>query len=293
MAVYTRLTPGRVIFNIVNYTILTFLAAITLYPFLYVLAASLSDQSYLMQGKFGIIPVGFNLEAYKRVFEYPLLGRAYLNTVFYTIAGVAINMLLTACGAYPLSRNRFPGKSFFNFLITITMLFNGGLIPTFLVVKGLGMYNTVWALIIPFAINSWYLIILKTFFQQIPASIEESALIDGTNEIQCLFKIILPLSVPALLTITLFYAVLSWNAFFTAMIYLKEKSMMPLQLLVRQIVLLDETDAVISDVGKGKDLASESVKHATIIVAALPIIMVYPFIQKYFVKGVMVGAIKG
>ena len=293
MASYNKLTPSRVAFNIINISIMLTVAVATLYPFLYVLAASLSDTSYIVQGKVGIIPIGINLEAYKRVLEYPFIGKSYYNTILYTVMGTTINLILTVCGAYPLSRNRFPGKKFFMFIVTFTMLFGGGMIPTFLVVKGLGLYNTIWAMILPSAISTWNLIIMRTFFQQIPASLEEAALIDGTNEIQALYMIILPLSMPSLVTIALFYAVGHWNSFFPALIYLKNKELYPLQIILRQIVIQNETDSMVNDLNQGRELVSESIKHATIIVATLPILTIYPFIQKYFVKGVMVGAVKG
>jgi putative aldouronate transport system permease protein len=293
MAVVGKPNLGRRIFVIANVIILLLIGAVTLYPFLYVLAASLSEQTYIMKGSVSILPKGLNIEAYKMVFENPMIGRAYLNTIFYTVAGTAINLLLTVCGAYPLSRARFPGKKFFMFLVTFTMFFGGGMIPTFLVVRNLHMYNTIWAMLLPGAISTWNLIIMKTFFQQIPASLEESALIDGTNEIQALFWIILPLSLPSLATIGLFYAVGHWNGFFSALIYLKDKELFPLQILLRQIVIQNQTDDMMTDINQGRELISESIKFATIIVATLPILVVYPFIQKYFVKGVMVGAVKG
>lgn len=293
MAPYNRLTTGRVVFNIINVIVLIFLAVITIYPFLFVIAASLSDHTFIIQGKIGIIPKGFTIETYKRVFKYPLLLTSYRNTVFYTVFGTFINMILTVCGAYPLSRERFPGKNFFMFMVAFTMLFSGGMIPSFLLVKNLGMYDSIWALLIPGAISTWNLIVMRTFFSQIPASLEESARIDGANDIQALIMIILPLSIPSLATIALFYAVGHWNSFFSALIYLRNQKLWPLQMILRQIVISEQTDQLIEDVTQGKDMVSESIKHATIVVATLPILLVYPFIQKYFVKGVMIGAIKG
>lgn len=293
MAVVGKPTVGRRVFTIINIIVLILIGIVTLYPFLYVLSASLSEQTYIMQGKISIFPQGFNTEAYKRVFQNPMIGRAYFNTVFYTLAGTSINLLLTVFGAYPLSRARFPGKKFFMFLVTFTMFFGGGMIPSFMVVRNLHMYNTIWAMLIPGAVSTWNLIIMKSFFQQIPVSLEESALIDGTNEIQALFWIILPLSLPSLATIGLFYAVGHWNGFFSALIYLKDKELFPLQIILRQIVIQNQTDDMLSDLNQGRELISESIKFATIIVATLPILVIYPFIQKYFVKGVMVGAVKG
>lgn len=288
-----KITPGRLIFNIINYIILIFVAAVTLYPFLYVFAASLSNETFILQGKVGIIPMGFNIEAYRRVMNYPMIGRAYVNTVFYTVAGTAINMIMTILGAYPLSKKRLLGRGMFTAFITFTMLFGGGLIPTYLVIKNLGLLDTIWVMMIPGAISTWNLIVMRTFFQQIPGELEESALIDGCNDFQTLFMIILPLSIPSLATIALFYAVGHWNGFFTALIYLRTQELYPLQIILRQIVIENQMDDLINQMMAGRDIVSESIKYATIVVATVPILLVYPFIQKYFVKGVMIGALKG
>lgn len=284
---------GRRIFEIANYLLLTVIVGLTLYPVLYVLAASLSSHQYLEQAKVTIIPLGFTIEAYQRVLANPLIGISYLNTVFYTVAGTAISLFLTTLSAYALSRRKFSGKKFFLGIVVFAMLFNGGIIPTFLVVRGLGFYNTIWAILLPAALTSFNLIIMKTFFEQIPYELEESAALDGCNPLQTLFLIFLPLSLPGLMTVGLFYAVSQWNSFFPAMIYLRDRSLMPIQIVLRDIVIQNQTDSFVADLATNQDQVSESIRYATIIVATLPIMIVYPFIQKFFIKGTMIGAVKG
>lgn len=286
-------SKSRIIFQIINYSILTVSMIIAVYPVAYVLAASLSSYEFLAQGKVGIIPMGFNLEAYKRVLAYPMIGRSYINTVFYTIAGTAISLLLSILGAYPLSRRYFPGKDFLTKVVVVAMLFSAGMIPTFLVVRGLGLYNTVWSILLPTAISSFNLVILKNFFEQIPYELEESAALDGCNHLQILFIIILPLAVPGLVTIGLFYAVYQWNSYFPAMIYLRDRELVPIQIILRDIVIQNQTNDLSIDLVKGSDQVSESIRYATIMVATIPIMLLYPFVQKYFISGIMIGSVKG
>ncbi|MDD9269553.1 carbohydrate ABC transporter permease [Paenibacillus sp. GCM10023248] len=288
-----RVMPGRLLFNIINMVVLSVVAVITLYPFLYVLAASLSDQLFIQQGRIGIIPMGLQFEAYRRVLEFPMLARSYLNTVTYTVVGTAISLVLTICASYPLSRRDLPGRNVLTALVLLPMLFSGGLIPTFLVVNALGMRDTIWAIVIPSAIASFYVFVQRTFFEQIPAELEDAAKIDGCSYLQTLIRIVLPLSVPSLVTIGLFYAVNEWNSFFPAMIYLNDEAKFPVQILLRDIVIQNQTDQVMVDVYDDKNLISESIKYATLVVATLPILVVYPFIQKYFVQGSMIGSVKG
>lgn len=281
---------SRMIFQIINYSILVLLAALTLYPFIFVASASLSDSNALIRGEISLFPKGITLDAYEKVFKFPLIWSSYKNTILYTTIGTVVNVVLTAFGAYALSRTRFYGRRFFSLLILVTMLFNAGMIPTFLVIKQLNLYNNFWVMILPSAISAYNLFVMKTFFEQIPAELEESATIDGCNEIGILFKIIFPLSKASLMTIGMFYAVGHWNSFFSALIYLKDSDKYPLQIMLRQVVLAND----ISDqVSEGTRVFAESIKYAVIMVATLPILMVYPFIQKYFVKGVMIGAVKG
>lgn len=288
-----KTTFGRKCFLAVNACLILALSAVTLYPFLYVLAASLSDRMFIMRGSVSIIPQGFNTYAYQNVFEYPYLWRSYGNTVLYMVIGTAVNMLLTVLGAYPLSRRQFAGRRALSFLLVFTMWFNAGMIPTFLVVRGVHLYNTVWAMILPGAISTYNLIVVRTFFDNLPVEMEEAALIDGCNDWQALMKIILPLSVPVLMTITLFYMVGHWNSFMPALMYLRSKELYPLQMILREIVLQSLVDEENLEGGANEQVLAESVKYATIIVATVPILCVYPFIQRYFVTGVMIGAVKG
>lgn len=289
---------SRKVFEIVNVFILVGLSVVMLYPFLFVLVASVSDNSSVIAGRVGLIPEGFNLNAYERVLGYEMIWKAYGNTLLYTLLGTAINLFFTVCGAYPLSRSDFYGKNIFTFFIAVTMFFSGGLIPSFLVVNGLGLYNTVWALVLPGAISTTNMIIMRTFFQNIPDALEEAAIIDGASDFQILLKIILPLSTAAIMTIGMFYAVGHWNSWFGAMIYLRDREKYPLQLVLRQIVLQNQVNELTNQrsgtsVEDITNLIGETIKYSVIIVAVLPILCVYPFVQKYFVKGVMIGSIKG
>jgi putative aldouronate transport system permease protein len=269
-----------------------------LYPFLFVLAASLSDSSVVARGMVGIIPKGFNIRAYEEVFKYRNIWSGYRNTILYTVCGTLLNLILTICGAYALSRKQFYGRKVFTFFIAVTMFLSGGLIPTYLVMRGYKLLNTFWVMILPGAISTWNLIIMRTFFQNIPSELEEAAIIDGCNDLGVLWRIVIPLSTASIMTIGMFYAVGHWNAWFNAFIYLKDYDRYPLQLWLRMIVLQNQLNEIINmqsgavDVGV-ENLISDTIKYAVIIVAATPILCVYPFIQKYFVKGVMVGSIKG
>jgi putative aldouronate transport system permease protein len=267
--------------------------AAALYPVLYVLAASLSSFQFLAQGRVGIIPMGFTVEAYKRILGYPMLGRAYLNTIFYTVAGTAVSLLLTAMAAYPLSRRPFPGQKFMSAVVVVAMLFSAGMVPTFLIVTRLNMYNTVWSILLPTAVSSFNVVLLRSFFEQIPYELEESASLDGCSQMMILFRIILPLSMPGLVTVGLFYAVQQWNSYFPAMLYLRDRALVPMQIILRDIVIQNQIADLSIDLVNGSDQISESVKYATIMVATIPIMLVYPFIQKYFVKGIMIGSVKG
>ena len=291
----TKKTAGQHVFDVINTIILISVACITLYPFLYVLASSMSGESAVIANKVWFYPVDFTLNAYKGVIEYPGLITSYYNTIFYTVVGTIINMVLTICAAYPLSKQNFRGRQIFSFAIVFTMLFNGGMIPTYLCIRDMQLLDTRWAILLPGAINTWNMIIMRSFFRNMPKELEEAARIDGCGELGILFRIVLPLSTAAIATITLFYAVAHWNSYFQALIYLpRRKDLRPVQLLLREIILQNQTEAAMSASSGGDVLGlSETIKYATIIVAAGPIILIYPFVQKYFVTGVMVGAIKG
>jgi putative aldouronate transport system permease protein len=277
---------------------MVFICVVMLYPFLFVLAASLSSSSAVSRGMVSIIPQGFNLRAYAEVFKYKYIWTGYKNTILYTVAGTALNLVMTVAGAYPLSRKQFYGRSVFTFIVAVTMFFSGGLIPTFLVMRSYKLLDTFWIMILPGAVSTWNMIIMRTFFQNIPTELEEAAIIDGCNDIGVLWRIVLPLSTASIMTIGMFYAVGHWNSWFNAFIYLRDYDKYPLQLFLRMIVLLNQINDISSSaVGQMTEnpdaLISDTIKYAVIIVTAAPILCVYPFVQKYFVKGVMVGSVKG
>lgn len=290
-----RRTFGEKVFDFFNVIFLTVMMLVTLYPFLYVVFASLSESSLLIQHT-GVLlgPRGFSLEAYAAVLENPMISRGYMNTLFIVLVGTAYNLLMTSMGAYVLSRRGYFWSKPLTALIVFTMYFGGGLIPKYLLIQNLGMMNSLWALIIPEAIGTWNLFIMRTFFVGIPDSLEESAKMDGANDFTVLFYIILPLSLPVIAVMILYYGVGHWNSWFDAMIYLRKRTLYPLQLVLREILIVNSTDSMTSQTGIDDKLSvSETIKYATIIVATLPILCAYPWLQKYFVKGVMIGALKG
>ena len=293
-----RKSASRYIFETFNFSFMIFLSAVMLYPFLFVLSASLSASAEVARGLVGIIPRGLNLDAYRAVFQYEYIWTGYRNTLLYTGVGTMINLFMTISGAYPLSRKQFYGRGVFTFFIAVTMFFSGGLIPTYLIMRAYGLLNTFWVMVIPGAVSTWNMIIMRTFFQNIPTELEEAAVIDGCSDIGVLVRVILPLSTASIMTIGMFYAVGHWNAWFGAFIYLRDQNRYPIQLWLRLIVLQNQINDIQSihagtvDVG-AENLISDTIKYAVIIVAAAPILCVYPFIQKYFVKGVMIGSIKG
>lgn len=286
---------GSKLFDVFNTFLMITILFITLFPLYYVLIISFSDGSAVMRGEVNFIPKGINWKSYEIVFQDSSLMRSYLNTILYTISGTIINLSMTALCAYPLSRSSFYGRNFFALAIVFTMFFDGGLIPRYLVVDSLGLVDTVWAIIIPPAINVWYMILMRTFFQNIPEAMHESAYMDGAGEFKVLTRIVLPLSVPILATMTLFYAVWHWNSFFPALIYLSDKSQYPVQIILRNIVISGDMAEQSSMMGgqMGQLVTAQNIKYAVVIVAIAPIVMLYPFLQKYFVQGLMVGSIKG
>ena len=289
---YTSIS-GRV-FDVCNYLFLGVLGLITLLPFLHIVAGSLATAQEVLNSKFILFPRGFSLEAYKFIFSEHTLFRSLSVTMFITIVGTAVNMLMTALMAYPLSRS-IRGKRVIMALIVFTLLFSGGMIPTFLIVKSLGLLNSYWALWLPSVINPFYLIILINFFKQLPVEYEESAKIDGCSDLFILWKIIVPLSLPAIATFSLFYAVGHWNTFFSAIIYINDSTKWPIQVLLRQIVIM--SSGGIGDISYSSEtnyaIPPQTVKMAVIVVATLPILAVYPLLQKHFAKGMLLGSIKG
>ena len=282
------------IFEIVNLTFMFLLMVIMVYPLLHVTFASISDPVQYMEHRgLLLMPYGVHFDSYIAVFENKTIVLGYINTIIYVTVGTAVNLILTSLGAYVLSRKGVYWKGVLMFMVVFTMFFSGGLIPTFLIVQGLGLKNTMGSLILPCAISVWNLIIMRTSFMGIPASLEESARIDGANDFIILFKIILPLSKAIVAVMLLFYGVQNWNKWFDAMIYLTDRTKYPLQLVLREILISNQTENMMSGVLDDRDKISLTIQYATIIVATLPVMCVYPFVQKHFVKGVMIGAIKG
>ena len=294
-----RIRESRVdrIFNLVNYTILTVFLLVILYPLIYVVSASFSDGAAVISGRVVLWPVDFSLEAYKKIFQYESIWTGYSNSLFYAVVGTAVNVTLTLFAAYPLSRPDLYGRKLILGLFVFTMFFNGGLIPSYLLVKDLGMLDTRAAMIIPQALSVWNLIIAITYFRfAIPRELLEASQLDGCNDFQYFFRILLPLSAPIIAVLTLFYAINHWNQFFSAMIYLSDKSLFPLQLILRDILISSQVDMnMMEDLQSmaAKEAMRELLKYALIVVASVPVLMIYPFVQKYFVRGIMLGSIKG
>ncbi|CAN7444562.1 carbohydrate ABC transporter permease [Paenibacillus sp. LjRoot56] len=284
-------------FNWVDMGIIVFIVAVSitcLVPFLYMIALSLSSNSAIISQKVTLWPVEFTLETYKTILSdvemIYTLGYSIVLTIVYTL----ICMFLTICAAYPLTKKRLKGRSFFLSILVITMYFSGGLIPSYLLVKNLGMMNSIWSLLLPGAMSVFNLIILKTFFSSLPESLEESASIDGCNELGILFRIVLPLSLPSIATLSLFYAVDRWNGFQDALFYITDKNLYPMQLKLYQIITANQQlDTQQGEGSVGAYIVPESLKAASVMFATVPILVVYPKLQKYFVEGVMTGAIKG
>ena len=284
---------GEKAFDWFNYLFMIFLMFVMIYPLLFVAFASLSSPSLMLSHK-GLLlwPKGFSLESYKAIFNYKMIFVSYKNTIIYVVAGTLINIIMTTLAAYGLSRKNVLLANGIMFFIAFTMFFGGGLIPSYLIMVDLGLLNTRWALLLPGMIGTTNLIIMRTSFRALPVSLEESARIDGANDFVILFRIIIPLSMPVIAVMVLYYGVGHWNSWFNAMIYLQDRNLYPLQLILREI-LIDSTTDVIELGGSDSEPIAQTIKYATIMVATVPILLIYPFIQKYFVKGVMIGALKG
>ena len=288
-------TKGYKVFTAFNVLFMIVIMAITLYPLIYVLFASFSDSDLFIATKvFLIKPVGFSLESYKMVFRDPMILRGYGNTLLLVVVGVSLNMVLTILGAYVLSRRNAKFIRPMTLMILFTMYFNGGLIPFYFVVKSLGMVNSFWVLVIPTAINTYNLIIMRSAFAAVPKELEEAAAIDGANHFVILVRVLVPVVIPTIMVIILYYTVGRWNEWFYASIFLNDRSKFPLQLVLREILVQNDT----SKMTAGAEVAdtvtlAETVKYAVMIVSTVPILLIYPFLQKYFVKGVMIGAVKG
>ncbi|MBU5671377.1 carbohydrate ABC transporter permease [Paenibacillus brevis] len=284
------------LFDVIVYLIAAVIILIVLYPLVFVVSASFSDPARVLGGEVWLLPKGLTLEAYTSILHNDKIWTGYRNSIVYAVVGTLINIVMTLLAAYPLSRPDLPGRKGLMMIVTLTMFFSGGLIPSYLLVKSLGMVDTMWALIIPGAISTYNLIVMRTYFQSsIPWELQEAAHIDGCSNWRLLISIILPLSKPIIAVMVLFYAVGHWNAFFNALIYIRTEDLYPLQLVLREILMISQSaGADGGNVGlEEKILLSESIKYAVIIVSSLPVLIMYPFVQRHFVKGVMIGSIKG
>ncbi|MBT9778655.1 ABC transporter permease subunit [Clostridium sp. MCC353] len=284
------------VFGTVVAVIVAFAVFITLYPLIFVLSASISSPMEVFQGNVWLLPKGINFEAYKQVFLNKKIWTGYRNTIFYTCLGTMIATTLSISAAYPLARRKLYGKKFFMTYFMITMFFNGGMVPTYLIVQKLGLYDTVWAVILVNMVTVYNIIVAKTYIQStIPEELYEAAEIDGCGDIRVFFKVVLPLSAPILAVLTLFYGVAYWNNYFNGLIYVGSSDKYPLQLILRDILLSNATSEMIESMETdiNKLMVSESLKYAVVVVSSVPMLILYPFLQKFFVKGVMIGSVKG
>lgn len=290
-------SSDRIYYHLCDGLLLFALLAVV-YPLIYIFSASFSSAHAVSYGRVRLWPVEPSIEGYKAVFRHTMIMSGYANTILYTVAGTAVNVVMTILAAYPLSRKNLQGRNLIMFLFTFTMLFSGGLIPTYILIRNLGLLNNRLAMILPQAIGVWNLIITRTFFQQtIPSELHEAALMDGCSDIRFLGAVVLPLSKAIIAVLVLFYGVFHWNAFFDAFIYLSDTEKYPLQIVLREILVLNEMLGEMMDIDpelaeKLRGLAN-LLKYSLIVVASVPVWLVYPFVQKQFVKGVMIGSIKG
>lgn len=292
-----RLSSNK-IFDIVNYTLLFLMMLLVLYPLYFVVIASFSDPNAIYAGKVVFLPKDVSLDGYKMLFEDALIWKGYWNTIRYTVVGTSINVILTVCAAYALSRKKLPGRKALTLFITFTMFFNGGLIATYLLVQKMGLINSMWAVILPVAVGPWNLIVAKSFFENnVPEELHEVACVDGCSELRAFISVILPISKAIVAIMVLFYAVSHWNSYFNAMLYLTDDQMYPLQLVLRNLLIQTDMTAM-SVSGDMTSLAeqqriADQIKYGVIIVSSVPVMVMYPFVQKYFAQGVTIGAIKG
>ncbi len=287
-----RRARGDRVFAFANLALLLLFTGMILFPIYYMFIVSISGSTNVVRGDITWYPQNINLDAYKTILKNESLGRSYLNTVFYTVAGTSISVFMSALCAYPLSRKQLYGRRAVTFFIIFTMLFDVGMIPRFLVVNALNLRNTVFSILFPGAIDVYYMIMIRTFFQGLPEEMAESAKMDGAGEWKIFSRIIVPLSKPVLASVTLFYAVGIWNSYLGPLLYLDEKKLYPLQLILRNIVISNEMSTMSGDIAS-MNISTMNIKYAVIFISILPILCIYPFIQKYFNKGVMVGAVKG
>ncbi len=294
-----RESRGDRIFAFVNYTLLTLFAILALYPLVYVLFASISDPIAVNSGRMVLWPIGFNLKGYRAILDNQWLLTGYRNSIYYTVVGTILNVLVTFMASYSLSRQDMFGHGVITFFFVFTMWFGGGLIPTFIVVKKLGLVNTPYVLLLLGLVSVYNCIICRSFISSsIPGELQEAARIDGANDFQIVWRIIFPLSGPVLAILALYYALGHWNGYFNALIYLDNRKLQPLQIFLREILIENQKVSIPTDI---EDLEAmiertqmaQTLKYSLIIVASLPMLIIYPFVQKFFVKGVMIGSVKG
>lgn len=288
---------GDKLFSVIVYAFLTLILAVIAFPLIYLVSASFSDPQAVIAGKVWLLPVDFTLRGYAAIFNDQSLVRGFLNSVLITVVGTAVNILVTVLMAYPLSRRNFYGRKFFTIFMMFTMLFNGGLVPTYLLINNLHMYNSFAAVIIPGCVGVTNVIICRTYFESsIPEELYEAAALDGCDDFGYLLRVVLPLSKPVLAVLVLYYAVGHWNSYFNEMIYLEDKMKYPLQVVLRQILIMSQiADEMMLDFSTAERVQgmADLLKYSTIVVSSLPMLILYPFIQKHFVKGVMIGSVKG
>lgn len=278
------------VFNAINYVVLTLVVIAVAFPLFYVVSVSLTPFSEVLKnGGFVVIPRQITFDSYAAFIGDSLIPRAFGVTIFITVVGTAINLVLTSLMAYPLSKPYLPGRTVLLFLVAFTLLFNGGVVPTYLLVKMTGLINSVWSMILPSAVWSFNLLIMKTFFEGLPRELDEAAKIDGAGELRILYTIVLPLSMPVMATVGLFYAVGHWNEFFQAIMYINDSAKYPVQVILRNIL----ASAMMPPMDAEDVLPSESLQMAAVVLSALPIVVVYPFVQKYFTQGMLLGSVKG
>ncbi|MEE1442929.1 MAG: carbohydrate ABC transporter permease [Blautia sp.] len=292
-----RITQDRVVYFI-NYILLGLLLITILYPLVYVVSASFSSGEALASGKVRLFPVEPTLLSYKTVFEYDAIWVGFVNSIIYTVVGTGVSMVLTLLAAYPLSRDDFRGKKVLSSIFLFTMMFSGGLIPTYMLVKNLGLMNTMWSIILPTAVSAYNVIVARTFFNQtIPKELLEASQMDGCSDFRFFSQIVIPLSKPIVAVLCLWIAISLWNGYFNPLIYINEESKYPLQLVLRRILLMSQVNFANANIDPARVAAnrylSQMLQYSTIIISSLPLMILYPFIQKYFVKGVMIGSVKG
>jgi putative aldouronate transport system permease protein len=286
-------TRGYRVFRVVNAIVLTGVVVLTLFPLVNILARSFSSEHFIRSGQVRLLPKGFNLTTYHRVMEDPVFWTNYRNTIIYTIVATAISMVLTTCYAYVLSKKHLRGRGVLAGIALFTLFFNGGLIPNYVLVSGLGLRNTIWAIVLPNAINVFNLLVMKSFFESLPVELEEAAAVDGLNTYQTLLRIVLPLSKAVIATMVLFYAVSFWNSWFSAVLYMDRSELFPVTVYLRNLIAGATGGSDVTTASETALQIAANIQAVTIVLTVLPIMLVYPFIQRYFVSGVMLGAVKG